>query len=163
MRTSGGILPLYSPTRKLALGLGAATWLAGFIAVYLLAPLDTGQGLLNGYGAFQPGSHRGNVLALAIYALWGTGVLFMLSRSRLSTVSVALAAHGLIGVGIYYPAAVMSLGVAHVTDIQHEAPVYGDAAMWLVLSGGVTLLVLGGLLLTRWLAERTQHRSITRH
>lgn len=163
MKTLGGILPLRSPTHRLALGVGVATWLAGFIAVYLLAPLDTGRGLLSGYWAFQPGSQLGNALALAIYALWGAGVFLMLRRSRLGTAGLAVAAHGLIGVGIYYPATVMSLGVAHVTDVQHDAPVYGDIALWLVLSGGVTLLVWGGLLLMRRFRERTQHRGITRH
>ena len=149
MKKLGAILPLRTRIHAIALAIGAGTWLAGFIAVYLVAPLGTGLQLPGAFAAFQPGSHIGNLLALSLYTLWGAGVLLVIRGSRFGAVASVLGAHGLIGIGAYYPAAVMGFGVAHLAGYSDEAPTHTGMAMGVVFSGGAALLLLCGILVVR--------------
>lgn len=161
MSKLSAILPLRTRTHAAALVTGAATWLAGFTAVYLVEPLGTGLGLFGAYGAFHAGSNLGNVLALAIYGLWGACVLFVIRGSRLSAATAVLGAHGLIGIGIFYPAAVMSFGITHVVGDENDVPSHGGTAMGLVVSGGIALVLLFGMLSGRRAANRMERAGIT--
>lgn len=154
MKDLGAVLPVRSRTHAAALGVGAATWLAGFVSVYLVAPLGTGLDLRQSYAAFPGGSNVGNALALAIYAVWGVGVLFVVRGSILSAPTSVLAAHGLIGVGIFYPAAVMGFGIAHVVGYEDDESSSGGMAMGLVVSGGIALVLLVGMLVGRRAVDR---------
>ncbi|MFJ6416379.1 hypothetical protein [Paeniglutamicibacter sp. NPDC091659] len=142
MKDLSAVLPVRSRTHTVALGVGAATWLAGFVSVYLVAPLGAGLDLWQSYAAFPGGSNVGNALALVIYAAWGAGVLFVVRGSILGAPTSVLAAHGLIGVGIFYPAAVMGFGIAHVVGYEDDESSSGGMAMGLVVSGGYALLAL---------------------
>ncbi len=142
MKDLSAVLPARTRTHTIALGVGALTWLAGFVSVYLVAPLNTGLDLWQSYAAFQAGSNAGNALALVVYAAWGAGVLFVVRGSILSAPTSVLAAHGLIGVGVFYPAAVMAFGVAHLTGYGDDSEYRDGIAMPLVLSGGYALLAL---------------------
>ncbi|MFF5790610.1 hypothetical protein ACFY5D_01035 [Paeniglutamicibacter sp. NPDC012692] len=142
MKDLRAILPSRSRTHTIALAVGAGTWVAGFFSVYLVVPLNTGLNLWQSYAAFQTGSHAGNVLAVVVYAAWGAGVLFVVRGSILSAPTAVLAAHGLMGVGIFYPAAVMSFAVAHLTGYGDDSDYQSGVAMPLVLSGGYALVAL---------------------
>jgi hypothetical protein len=166
MKKTGPILPLRFRTRPLATGLGATLWLAGMVSVYVVMPRagipSSGRSLWDAYAAFQPGSHLGNLVAGSIFTLASALVLFAIHRSRLGAVSGALAACGLMGLGIYYPAAVMGFGMAHVVASQGEAPAQGGVAMTLVLSGGIALLILLCRLLAGGRSRLAQQPRTTR-
>jgi hypothetical protein len=153
-------LPVRSRTHSVALVVGAATWVAGFIAVYLVAPLGTGLGLAQSYAVFQSGSNTGNLVAAVVYAFWGAGVLFVIRGSRFSPVSSVLGAHALIGVGIYHPATVMDFGVAHVLGYDEGFPSHGGMAMGLVVSGGIFTVLLVCIVIGRWAIERAARACV---
>ncbi|GAA1496187.1 hypothetical protein [Paeniglutamicibacter kerguelensis] len=161
MKKLSAVLPARSRTHTVALGVGAATWLAGFVSVYLVAPVGTGLNVWQSYAAFQAGSNAGNALALAIYAVWGAGVLFVVRGSRLSAVTSVLGAHGLIGIGVFYPAAVMGFGIAHVVGYEDDVPSHGGMAMGLVVSGGIALVLLFGMLAGRRAANLMERAGIS--
>lgn len=163
MKDLSAILPLRTRTHALSLAIGAATWLAGLVAVYLVAPFAAGLGFFGAYAALEPGSAFGNVLALVIFTLWSALVLFVFRGSRLSPVTAVLGAHGLIGIGIFYPAAVMGFGLAHVVGYGDDAPAQGALAMRLVVSAGIALVLLVGTLVGRWMSNRIGRIAASQH
>lgn len=154
MNPMSAILPLRTRTHMVPLALGAATWLAGVLSIYVAAPFAVGTGFFGAYAAFGAGANFGNLLALGIFTLWAVLVLLVLRGSRLGPATSILGAHGLIGIGVYYPAAVMSFGMAHVVGYEDDAPEQGLAAMGLVASGGGALLLLLGTLAGRGIFNR---------
>ena len=161
MRDLGAILPLRTTTHTVSLALGLATWLGSLVAVYVVQPLAVGRGLPGAFPALDSGSHAGNLVAAGIFTLWSALVLFVVRGSRLSTPTSVLAAHGLIGVGIFYPAMVMAMGIYEVVGYDEEAPSFGGPAIALAVSGGAALVLLFGMLVGRRVADRLGRAGFT--
>lgn len=161
MRDPGAILPLRTTTHTVSMGVGLATWLAGLAAVYVAQPLAVGRGLSGAFLALEPGSHVGNLVAGGIFTFWVGLVLFVVRGSRLSAPSSILAAHGLIGIGVFYAALVMAMGMSDVVDYGEESPAVGGPAIALAVSGGIALVLLFGILVGRRVAERLGRAGAT--
>lgn len=147
MKKPGAILPLPTRTHVVALAAGTATWLAGMAAVYLVAPLAVGRGPWGAHAAFEPGSNFGNIVAAGFFTLFSALVLLAIGRSRFGALASVLGAHGLIAIGIFYPAAVMDFAIAHVVALEDDASRDGGLAMGLVASGCLSMVLLGVLVL----------------
>ncbi|MDQ0093473.1 hypothetical protein [Paeniglutamicibacter psychrophenolicus] len=166
VKKTGPILPLRLRTRPAATGVGATLWLAAMVSVYVVMPqagsFSSGRNLWDTYAVFQAGSHLGNLVAGCIFTLCSALVPIVIRRSRLGAVSGALAACGLIGLGIYYSAAVMGFGMAHVVASEGEAAAQGGLAMNLVPSGGNALPVLPCRLQARGRSRQAEQSRTTR-
>ena len=56
------------------------SWLIGFVSIFLIAPTNSGMGIVDSYVLFQVGSNFGNVLALVFWSCTALLAGWLLSR-----------------------------------------------------------------------------------
>ncbi len=123
------------------------SWLIGFVSIFLIAPTNSGMGIVDSYVLFQVGSNFGNVLALVF---WSCTVLlagWLLPRRAGPAWIHAFLAYGVPAVFSLFPAVVVSNAVAHVVAVD-DTFVYRDwLAGPLVISGlvAITIAIVGSL------------------
>jgi hypothetical protein len=130
----------------------AVAWLLGFVSNFLIAPTNTGMGVMDSYASFHIGSNFGNAMALVIWSCAALLSVWLASRWSETTWVRVLVAYGVPAVVSLYPSAVISNAVAHVVAVK-DSLFYHDWLAWpLMLSGLMALVValLGGVLQRHW-------------
>ena len=123
------------------------SWLIGFVSVFLIAPTNSGLGIVDSYARFQVGSNFGNVLALVFWSCMALLPGWLLSRRAGPAWIQAFLAYGVPAVISLFPAVVVSNAVAHVVAVD-DAFIYRDwLAGPLVISGlvAITIAIVGSL------------------
>ncbi|MFP3463526.1 hypothetical protein R5O87_22030 [Arthrobacter globiformis] len=119
----------------------AVAWLIGFISNFMVAPTNTGMGVVDSYASFQTGSNFGNGLALVIWSGVTLLSVWLAQRWAAPKWATIFGAYGLTAIVSLYPSAVISNAVAHVVALE-DSSVYHDWLAWpLVLSGLVAVIV----------------------
>lgn len=127
------------------------SWVIGFASIFLVAPTNSGVGVMEAYALFQPGSNFGNALA---FLCWSGAALITgwLQSRRPGRILIRMAiAFGVPAVFSLFPAAVVSNAIAHAVAVE-DGFVYHDwLAGPLVVSGVVALSIafISGLIARR--------------
>lgn len=126
------------------------SWLIGFVSIFLIAPTNSGMGVIDSYALFQAGSNLGNVMALVFWSCTALLAGWLLARGPGPTWIRVFLAYAVPAVISLFPAAVVSNAVAHVVSVD-DAFVYRDwLAGPLLISGLVAMTIaLVGIFLVR--------------
>ena len=124
-------------------GAAGVAWAVGFVSNFLVAPTNTGMGVVGSYAAFEPGSKVGNVGALLLWTGVSARAARHFSRSTGPLVARVLAGFAIPALLSVYPSAVVSHAVGHLVPIE-DGFVYGDwLALPLVLAGVAAMVAAG--------------------